>query len=77
MRRKVSNYTVILSPEPEGGFTVTVPMMPGCITHGRTLAEAKEMAQDAISCYLSSMKKHKEPMPVFGESFITTVAVPV
>ncbi len=76
MRRKVSNYTVILTPEEEGGFMVTVPSMPGCITYGRTLAEAKEMAQDAIHCYLVSLKKHKEPAPFFGESFITTVAVP-
>ncbi len=66
-----------MSPEPEGGFTVTVPMLPGCVTYGRTLVEAKQMAQDAIGGYLVSLKKHKQPFPIFGESFITTVDVKV
>jgi antitoxin HicB len=46
-------YTVVLTPDYEsGGFTVTVPALPGCITDGETIDEALERAQEAISLYL-------------------------
>jgi predicted RNase H-like HicB family nuclease len=42
-------YTIILDPdEEEGGYTVTVPALPGCVTQGDTLEEAIAMARDAI-----------------------------
>lgn len=56
------SYRIILKPEPEGGFTVTVPALPGCVTYGATIEEAREMAADAIQGYLSSMAKHAEPI---------------
>lgn len=56
------SYRIILRPEPEGGYTVIVPTLPGCITYGKNLEEAKEMALDAITVYLESMKKHGEPI---------------
>ena len=57
-------YSVIFRPEPTGGFTAIVPALPGCVTYGRTLEEAKEMTKDAIGGYVESLKKHKEPIPV-------------
>jgi antitoxin HicB len=60
---KQFRYNLIFRPEPEGGFTVTVPALPGCITYGKNLIEAKEMAEDAIKAYLVSLKKHREPIP--------------
>lgn len=45
---KVLHYNLIFTPEPEGGFTVIVPSLPGCVTYGKDLNEAKEMARDAI-----------------------------
>jgi antitoxin HicB len=59
---RVLSYRVILKPEPEGGFTVTVPALPGCITYGRDIEEAKEMVKDAIQVYLESLQKHSEPI---------------
>ncbi|GEM_PF-1061447 len=47
IKTKVLKYTVIYTLEPEGGFTVTVPSLPGCVTYGKDLAEAKKMAEDA------------------------------
>jgi predicted RNase H-like HicB family nuclease len=52
------NYQIQLTPEPEGGFTVTVPALPGCITFGETLDEATVMAQEAIELYLESLTAH-------------------
>jgi predicted RNase H-like HicB family nuclease len=60
---KYNNYKILLRPEPEGGFTVIVPSLPGCITYGSTLTEAKEMAQEAIELYLESLADHNEPIP--------------
>jgi predicted RNase H-like HicB family nuclease len=40
-------------PEPHGGYTVQVPELPGCLTEGDDLAEAKCMAKDAIELWLS------------------------
>jgi antitoxin HicB len=45
------------------GYQVTVPLLPGLITYGRTLAEAREMARDAILCHLEGMRKDGEPIP--------------
>lgn len=69
----ILRYNLIFRPEPEGGFTVTVPALPGCVTYGKTLTEAKKMAGDAISAYLASLKKHNEPIPTDNESFITSI----
>jgi predicted RNA binding protein YcfA (HicA-like mRNA interferase family) len=40
------------------------------VTYGRTLSEAKTIAQDAISAYIESLKKHNEPLPTDEESFV-------
>jgi predicted RNase H-like HicB family nuclease len=63
-----NNYKVMLRPEPEGGFTVIVPSLLGCITYGSTLAEAKEMAKEAIELYLESLAEHNEELPNDNET---------
>lgn len=59
MESKLS-FRIVFRPEPEGGYTVIVPSLPGCITYGETVEEAGKMAEDAIRAYLESMKKHGE-----------------
>lgn len=53
-----------------------VPALPGCISYGRNLREAKQMILDAIVGYITSLKKHGEPIPSDEESFISLVQVP-
>ena len=55
------NYTVLFEPAEEGGFVVTCPALPGLVTEGDTLEEAREMAQDAIRAYLGSLQKDHLP----------------
>jgi predicted RNase H-like HicB family nuclease len=58
-------YTVLLEPDPdEGGFTVTVPELPGCITQGETLDEALAMARDAITGHIEALRMLGEDVPV-------------
>jgi antitoxin HicB len=64
MKESRGQFNVVLQPEPESGFTAIVLVLPGCVTYGRTLAEARKMAEDAISTYIESLKKHGEPVPI-------------
>lgn len=57
------NYRIRLNKEPEGGYTVTVPALPGCVTYGETLEQAIEMAKEAIQLYIESLVKHGEEIP--------------
>ena len=56
-------YTTLFEPMPEGGFNVFVPAIPEICTFGETLEEAREMARDAIRCYLESALETGEPIP--------------
>lgn len=60
------NYTVVLEEAEEGGYTVIVPALPGCISEGDSYDEALENIKDAIQLYLRAvtkevqeLKKHK------------------
>ncbi len=69
------SYNLIFRPEPEGGFTVTVPALQGCVTYGKNLKQARAMALDAIVGYIESLKKHGQPIPSDQDSFISAVQV--
>lgn len=55
-------YRVIYEPLTEGGFQVIVPALPGIVTYGRTIDEAREMVQDAIACHLQGLLKDGFPI---------------
>lgn len=59
MKTHVRNYTILLQKEPEGGFTVTVPALPGSVTYGKDGEEAQKMAVEAIELYLESLADHE------------------
>jgi predicted RNase H-like HicB family nuclease len=56
-------FTVLFEPAEEGGYVVTCPVLPGLVTEGDTLEEAREMARDAIRGYLESLQKDGLPIP--------------
>ena len=58
------SYTVLFEPADEGGFVVTCPALPGLITEGDTLEEARAMAQDAIRGYIESLRQDRLPIPL-------------
>ncbi len=60
---KEYSFTVFFEPNELKGYTVTVPALPGLVTEGRTLEEAKDMAHEAIECYLEGLLKDGEPIP--------------
>lgn len=54
----IYQYDVIFDPNGDG-YTVTVPKLPGLVTEGDNLQEAREMAKDAIRCHLEGLLKDK------------------
>ena len=57
-------YTVVLTPELEdGGYSVSVPALPGCHTQGETVEEALANAREAIRLYLEDVIASGEPVP--------------
>jgi predicted RNase H-like HicB family nuclease len=56
-------YIVYLEPAEEGGYIVSCPDFPGCVTQGETAEEALQMVKDAIEGYIASLKKHGEAIP--------------
>ncbi len=58
------SYSIVLDPDPdEGGFTVTVPALPGCLTQGETIEECVAHAEEAIIAYLEDLAAAGEPIP--------------
>ncbi|MEA2045373.1 MAG: type II toxin-antitoxin system HicB family antitoxin [Euryarchaeota archaeon] len=64
------SYRILLRREPEGGYTVLVPSLPGCITYGKTVEEAILMAKDAIGAYIESLIEDGEEVPVEEEELL-------
>ena len=62
---------VLFEPSAEGGYTVFVPALPGCISEGDTLEEARQNIREAIALYLEPTD---EPVPPEG-GFVEEMAV--
>lgn len=56
-------YKIHLHKEAEGGFTVSVPTLPGCITYGEDLDEAIAMAREAVELYIEELRERGEVIP--------------
>src|SRR6516225_6930774 len=56
-------YTFVFNPEPEGGYTVTCPALPGLVTYGETIEEARWMARDAMEGLIEVMLEKGEAIP--------------
>ncbi len=56
----MANYIAVVHKEPKSDFGVSFPDFPGCITAGKTIDEAKDMAQDALSLHIKGMLEDGE-----------------
>ena len=56
-------YPAIFTPLPSGEYDVRIPDLPGCITCGKELADAIEMAEDAIAMWLCDAEDNQESIP--------------
>lgn len=64
LRKKVLQYTAVFEADKEkGGYTVSIPSLPGCISEGDTFEQALKNIQEAAGLYLEVMRKKKEELP--------------
>ena len=56
-------FRVLIEPDEDGVFVAECPVLPGCVSQGKTRAEAVANIRDAIRGYLHSLEKHGEPIP--------------
>lgn len=61
-------YKIHLHKDEEGGFTVTVPVLPGCITYGENVDEAITMAKEAIELYIEELRERGEKIPDYSNT---------
>lgn len=56
-------FKIHLHKEIEGGYTASVPVLPGCITYGVSIEEAIAMTKEAIELYIEELKERGESIP--------------
>jgi predicted RNase H-like HicB family nuclease len=56
-------YRVVITQDEDGVFVAQCPAMPGCVSQGKTRAEALENIRDAMQGYAVSLRSHHEPIP--------------
>jgi predicted RNase H-like HicB family nuclease len=72
---KTLNYRIRLEKEEEGGYTVIVPALAGCVTFGETVEQAIEMAKEAIEGYIETLIDLGKEVPTDNDVLEYTVSV--
>ena len=68
-------YTVILELESDGGYVVSVPALPGCVSQGDSRAEALSNIREAIELYIEDCRDAGDPIPTeVGKEFVEVEA---
>jgi antitoxin HicB len=76
-KAKVMDFKVVLEPDPDGGYVVCCPTLPGCYSQGDTLDEALENIREAIELCLEDMQAQSEPLPDPSRTLVGSVLVTV
>ena len=56
-------FTAVFEQEPDGGYVVTVPALPGCVSQGDTRDQAVANIREAIQAYVEALRKVGDPIP--------------
>ena len=59
----MTNYIAIVHKDPKSDFGVSFPDFPGCITAGKTIDEAKDMAKEALTLHIQGMREDGDDLP--------------
>ena len=65
MKRKILRYSAVFDPAQEGGYNVSFPDFPGCVTFGRSFEDAKKNAREVLELWLTELAAGGEKIPVF------------
>jgi predicted RNase H-like HicB family nuclease len=68
-------FQLVFQAEPEGGYTVVVPALQGCVTYGATFEEAQKNAREAIGLCLEVLAEEGEDIPETGGTIVGNMEV--
>ena len=57
------NYIALIHKDPDSDYSVSFPDLPGCITAGVTIDEARTMAEEALALHLEGLAEDGQPIP--------------
>lgn len=66
-QEKTSHYYAVFEPAKEGGFNVSFPSFPGCVTFGKTFEEAKEKSAEVLELWLEELREQKREIPHYTD----------
>jgi predicted RNase H-like HicB family nuclease len=69
------SFPVVITPEPEGGYSVQCPALPGCYSQGETVEECLANIREAIELVIEDMTAAGEPVPSPGPAILTEVTI--
>lgn len=72
---KTLTYSVVLEPQPEGGFSVLVPALPEVVTEGETEEDALRMAEEAIRLALDYRRDNGLDIPEDSVPRVKKIAI--
>jgi len=58
---KRMNFTAVFQAEPEGGYTVTLPGLPGVVSYGHTIEDAEKNIREAVKLHIENLASHGHP----------------
>jgi len=61
--QKIIEYPALFDPASEGGYDVSFPDFPGCVTFGKTFEEARQMAKEVLELWLEELQATKQIIP--------------
>ena len=64
--QRILSYYAVFDPAEEGGYNVSFPNLPGCVTFGKTFEEAENMAEEALGLWLEELAERKQVIPRYS-----------
>ena len=65
LSQKIMSYPAVFEPAVEGGYNVSFPSFPGCVTFGKNFEQAKKMAGEILQLWIEELTNGKEKIPAF------------
>lgn len=77
LKKEILDYYAIFEPAEEGGYNVSFPEFPGCVTFGRTFEHAKRMAEEVLELWLEELRAEREKIPAPSHPIVDRIRVRV
>ncbi|MBU2472681.1 type II toxin-antitoxin system HicB family antitoxin [Patescibacteria group bacterium] len=62
--KTILEYPVIFNKAKEGGYNVSFPDFPGCVTFGKTFEESEKKAKEVLELWIEELKANNEEIPI-------------